>query len=337
MGQRVPRALAWLVLTLSLAASACAPWRTSAAKSPANKPSATVPESVAARPPDPAPALHIPGVNTPPKPLVSAKPVAMPPADKDDSPLVLPLVVPPAKQETGPGETSPSPAAPLSQLHQQAAQRFAQMPAYTMRVRRREVVGHQAKPEDVMFGKFRQQPFSVHFQWLGPEAKGREVVYVQGQHDNAIHTLTAAGDVLFLPAGRRISLAPTSPMVRARSRYPITEASLGVWIVRFGRLVDAAEKNAADVGAVEYLGELKRPEFDEKVAAVLHKMPPGWEPLLPRGGQRWWFFSTTHHLPALIITHDEKGREVEYYCQDQIRFDVPMTDDDFDPKLLWRR
>ena len=66
-------------------------------------------------------------------------------------------------------------------------------------------------------------------------------------------------------------------------------------------------------------------------------MPPKSDPLLPGGGKRWWFFDPFNFMPVLIITHDESGREVEYYCNDRIQSPARLDDDDFNPDKLWRK
>jgi hypothetical protein len=205
-----------------------------------------------------------------------------------------------------------------------------------MRLRRREMIAGKTKPEEVLLVKLRKEPFSVYFQWQGPEGKGREVVYVKGQHGNLIHTLTAAGDVPLMPGGQIFKVSPDSALVRGRSRYPITEAGIGTIIDRFGQLVGTLEKGT-DEGSVKYMGQLKRPEFDTPLEGVLQVLPPGPDPSLARGGQRLWFFDAVHHLPALLITQDDAGRDVEYYCHDQFQLSLRLTDDDFDPAKLWKR
>ena len=64
-------------------------------------------------------------------------------------------------------------------------------------------------------------------------------------------------------------------------------------------------------------------------------IPPGVEPQLPRGGRRWLFFDPASHLPVLMITHDDKDHEVEYYCYDRLQYPVKLDDLDFDPDKLW--
>ena len=223
----------------------------------------------------------------------------------------------------------------LRALHRLAFQRVLTMDTYTLRLKRREVVNGKKKPEEIILVKFRKEPFSVYLKWVGTEGNQREVVYVKGQHGNQIHTRLAAGDVFLMPAGTRFSLAPDNPLVRANSRHPITEAGLGNLIDQFGLLVEALEKNDTRLGTVKYLGVLKRPEVETKVEGILQLIPPGGDPSLPQGGQRLWFFDVNQNLPVLLITRDENGREIEFYCHDQIVSPVVLDDDAFDPDKLW--
>ena len=83
--------------------------------------------------------------------------------------------------------------------------------------------------------------------------------------------------------------------------------------------------------------KLKRKEYEASVEVVIQTIAPGWDPLLPAGGQRLWCFDAEHGLPVLIVTHDEASREVEYYCHDRFEFPAPYTDDDFNPERRWSK
>ena len=102
-------------------------------------------------------------------------------------------------------------------------------------------------------------------------------------------------------------------------------------------MVAGWEKGDAREGTLKYLGRLERPEFTGQVDAVHQVLPAGGsDPLLPKGGQRWWFFDVASGLPVLRITHEPAG-EVEYYCHDHIQWPVRLDDDDFNPDRLWRK
>lgn len=312
------------------------------------------------KPPQPAPALLIPGPapaaevalapnisllpatlpETNPAPLPGFSPIQgpapgnlrppeMPPRDPVAAPPAAPAKPQPVAQVPQVADTPPS----LREIYRRAAQKFASMESYIMRLRRRE--GGPNRPEELILCKFRQEPWSVYMKWLSAEGRNREVIYVKGRNDNMIHTLLAAGDIPLIPAGRRMKISVDSPLVRARSRYPITEAGIGRVIERFGTMVDAAEKGLSSEGTVRYAGKTKRPEFEHELLVVQQVLGPGIDPNLRRGGVRWWYFDPVIDLPVLIITLDENNREVEFYCHDRIQFVPRLPDDDFNPDKLW--
>jgi hypothetical protein len=294
---------------------------------------APLPES---RPPSPpAPPQPSPAIHTPPAPHT-------PPAtDKAE-----PAPAKPQVQVESPPPTNHA-ADRIRQLYRQATERYAAVPGYQARLRRREQLHGKDQPEEVMLFKFRKEPFSVYFKWLGPVAKGREVVYVQGRHDDKIHTLMAAGDFPFIPAGTKKAISPDNPMALSRSRHAITESGIGAILSDFGQAVEGTatllvsqpdgEEGGAAHWPLEYLGPQSRPEYPVPLEAVRRRLPPGRERHLPHGGERYYFFDPASQLPVLVITLDENRREVEYYCYDQLQLPVAFPDDDFDPKKLWSR
>jgi hypothetical protein len=260
-----------------------------------------------------APALTLPEIPTLPGNLT---PVAQPKLD------------PPPIEAKG--------TAKLRELHQKAAQTYAKMDTYIMRLRRREVVNGTPRGEELMLCKVRREPFSVYFKWLEGHGKGREVTYVKDKYEGKIHSLTAAGDVPLF-TGAVFSVAPDSALVRSKSRYPITEAGIGVMLDRFDRLVTAAEKGQTKDGNLEYQGTKKRAEFVELLDVAVQSLPPKVDPNLPGGGKRFWHFEPTSGLPVLIIAYDEKWQEVEYYCHDRFEYPAHLDDDDFDPAKLFKQ
>ncbi len=290
-------------------------------------------------PATPTPARYIPPVHpVPPKvsqvPPADCPPLAPSPLPKFPSTGTEPATLPPLvvqATDAGPIVPQAAPVSPLRALHRKAVERYAQIDTYVMRLRRREVIGNVHKPEEVILCKFRQEPFSVYLKWLGAEAKGREVMYVKGRHDNKVHTLLAAGDVPLVPAGKHMTFAVDSLLVKSNSRYAITEAGLGNLITRFGQAVERTEKGDMRWGTLHYLGLVKRPEFETKLEAVLHTIPPRADPLLPGGGKRLVFFEPHLQLPVLVVTQDENNREVEYYCHDRFQIPGGLEERDFDP------
>jgi hypothetical protein len=199
---------------------------------------------------------------------------------------------------------------------------------------RREQLNGKDKPEEILLFKFRKEPWSVYFKWLGTEGNGREVVYVPGRYENKIHTLLAAGDIPLMPAGKRFAVDPDNPFVLSSSRHSIRQAGIGALIEALGRQLDESAKG--NRGSVfKYLGLIQRPDLAGPGEAVEETIAPGTDPQLPRGGRRLWVFDPLTKFPVLIITHDDTGHEVEYYCYDRFEFPVHLDDDDFNPDKLW--
>ena len=288
---------------------------------------------------EPAGASSGPPIASTPSPLPASPPAGcdapqqVSPASRDSAPLVntvVPAIVPEQPASPALGE----PFAAIRRLHREAVASYAVIDSYNVRLRRREQVNGKNKPEEVILFSFRKEPWSVHFKWIGETGKGREVVYVKGQYENKIHTLLAAGDNILLKAGTRFSLSPDSPLIRNESRHSISDAGVGHLIDNFGTVVEAAERGNLSLH-VKYLGLARRSELGAPVEAVQNDIPPGIDPQLPHGGRCLWYFDPANHLPVLLITYDERGQEVEFYCYDFFQFPVKLDDRDFNPDLLW--
>ncbi len=258
-----------------------------------------------------------------------------PPQTPPNSPVMPPVIAttPTPSSPTVPPAQSPPHTA--RQLLQQAASRYAGMDSYITRLVRREFLKGSSQPEEILLFKFRKNPWSVHFKWLGDTAKGREVVYVKGRYDDKIHTKLAAGDAPLMPAGARIAVAPNSILARSASRHPITNAGIGHCIDSLMAQLTAQERGDRREGTLTAIAPQRRPEYPQPVETIERVIAPGAEPELPRGGRRLICFDPDWQLPLLVVTYDDKGREVEYYRYDRIQAPVNLDDDDFNPDKLW--
>src|SRR5207253_10354302 len=106
---------------------------------------------------------------------------------------------------------------------------------------------------------------------------------------------------------------------------------------RLGAQIDAQERGDRRFGSLTYLGAQRRPEFAGPLDVVELALSAGYEAQLPRGGRRWICFDQKERLPVLVITQDERGHEVEYYCYDRLQYPVKLDDDDFNPDKLWAK
>jgi hypothetical protein len=257
-------------------------------------------------------------------------------APPDGLPALPDVPAPGAAPASIPGNSPAAAESPLRRLHRLASEEYARMDGYQVRLTRREQVNGKDQPKEIIRLDFRKEPWSAHLVWLEGENKGREVVYVKGRFGDKVHTRLGPtdGNVLMRP-GSRVSLAPDNPLVRGSSRHAITDAGAGSMIDRFGSLLAANEKGDRRSGTLTYRGPEKRPEFSNPVEVAEQLIPPGADKDLPRGGRRLWAFGTApNHLPALVVTTDDRGHEVEYYLHDRY-IPIRLDDRDFDPDVLW--
>jgi hypothetical protein len=230
----------------------------------------------------------------------------------------------------------------LRRLAKRSAEMYAAMDGFACRLTRREMVGKQSMPQEELQYVFRREPYSVHIKWVGLEAQGRELIYVGNKPDAKVNILTGKNEGLIIPAGKRFTFAPTDSSVRSKSRYDIRSGGMYTSIEWFGKVVAIMEKDSGQVKRMKFQGVVKgRPERPSGLEGVEETLPPGWEPLLPKGGKRVTYFdpdpaSPSFGLPILVTAFNETGREVEYYFFDRLKPTKP-TDADFDPDRLWKR
>ncbi len=230
-------------------------------------------------------------------------------------------------------------AAKLREILSNAHQSLERLDNYRVRLRRREVVLGKQCHEDLVMLTIRSKPFAVHVKCLpGSENEGREILFDAEQAD-ALNILTGKGDVL---AGMRMNVASNSDMVTSNCRRALSEAGYANIMQRFALSVDRYISGQPGASSFETIGLQTRSESRAPMEVVIQRIPAKEEPLLPLGGTRYWHFSADadlaeRHLPALIITFDEKGQEVEYYHHDRLLPKVTVERHDFVADRLWAK
>jgi len=87
-----------------------------------------------------------------------------------------------------------------------------------------ERLGGKLEPVNVIRMKVRHKPFSVYMKWLkGGHGAGREVLYVDGKYNGKmiVHDEGIAGQFV-----KKLHMAPDDPLVKNKSRHPITHAGI---------------------------------------------------------------------------------------------------------------
>jgi hypothetical protein len=238
------------------------------------------------------------------------------------------------------GHVEPARAAKLRDLHHHAAQSAARLQDYRVRLRRREVIGDKPNTAELLMLTIRRQPFSVHVKCLpGSPNAGRELLYVSSRPGAAMSVLTGRGDLL---CGMRMEVDLRSEIVTGNSRHGIEEAGFAHCIERLGQALERYLAGQPRSGEFEPLGPQIRAESRVPMEVVVQHISARQEPLLPHGGKRYWHFNSDPdapewRLPTLLITFDERGREVEYYHYDRLLPQLTLDEHDFDADRLWPR
>ncbi len=150
-----------------------------------------------------------------------------------------------------------------------------------------------------------------------------------------MNILTAAGDVPFVPGGRRMALARDSMLVKAANpNHDITDAGLSYNIRDISELLAAAHNPGTGVTA-RAIPAVKRPEYPQPLAALEIGIPVGRDPDLPRGGKRHIMYDPATNLPVVYLLFDDVNREQNSNVFDRLQLDLKLDDDYFNPDKLW--
>lgn len=228
------------------------------------------------------------------------------------------------------------PLAPVVQFAERELRRIdARLNDYTCTLVKRERINGRVAAPTCAAVKLRHQqvrdgevvvPFSVYMRFSAPSReKGREAVYVQGQHRGKVighNGLRAAHVTLAVP--------PRSELAMRGHHYPITEMGMRNLIERL--LEVAREELEYDETEVEYFAKAK---MNDRTCTVIQVTHP-----LPRDHFRYHiarvFIDDELRLPIRYASYDwpkevgGKPRLIEEYTYLDIEINVGLTDRDFD-------
>lgn len=286
------------------------------------------PESIPA-----LPGLPKPGI---PSSIPDSPPLAEPFLDSAE-PINTPLArAKPPSEKVAPG---PNTVPEVRKLLDAAIKTYAGVPDYEAKLIRREVVSGKSLPTEELNIAHRKEPFSFYMNVTGEAGKGREMLYVKGQNAGKIIIVTGKGDNVLLGTGKRMELDPESSLLSGKSRNRITEAGMGKMLATIEKYVGQAESGKRPTETVRHLGATDGLESKMPLTTVEVTLQTGDEPLLPKGGKRTYGFdadkkSSSYGLPVQIVTHDERGKEVEFYSFSGFKLPAKLVDADFSPDRL---
>jgi len=205
--------------------------------------------------------------------------------------------------------------------------RYLRIRDYTCTFMKRERLDGKLTPRHVMEMKSRVEPASIYFKFQAPN-RGREAIYVKGLHDDRV----LAHDVgLGKWIAGTMRLDPKGSMAMGSSRHPITDAGIGPLIETVAQRW--ADELTPGESLVTFHNEI---QVEGRPCTMIESTHPRRQPgflfhkvklYIDRElgiPTRFEAFDWPRHAGA-------SPELVEEYCYRDIRTDVGLRDEDFDP------
>ncbi len=172
-------------------------------------------------------------------------------------------------------------------------------------------------PDEKAFMKF-QKPFALYMKWQGPAHEDQEMIYVQGLN---------GGQIMGHPGSFpdvTLSLAPDSGLVMHCNRRTVTQSGIGNMIAITETILEAYPRAVLrDEGNIDVYGvncrcfsiQRSAPGKNPDDCWVKARLCASDEDLLPRRATFW----------------DGNGTVIEDYGYSDVKFNIGLTDIDFDP------
>ena len=201
---------------------------------------------------------------------------------------------------------------------------------YTCIFIKQERVNGELLPEQTVFMKLREKPFSVYMKWIGKNSRGQEALYVAGINDGKVKV--HQGGLLGII---NLNLDPEGKMAMKDNRHPITDAGIGyttrlIW----EDLARARKKNEGEITFLEQKAGGGTEFRYLRIALPPEKVKPGLKKTSP---EQYYAAGAEICLDAAglilssITIYDSNGELLEKYRYREIKLNVGLTDRDFDP------
>lgn len=199
---------------------------------------------------------------------------------------------------------------------------------YTLTMLKRERIGSTLRPTETVFMKFRF-PFSVYLRWVKEPFKDREVMFVRGWNNNKLIAREHSGFAGFFQSmSGPTSLEPTGGMAMNGSRHPITNAGLAKVMEIILRDIHRYRDRKDP-----FTLTMEAPFQEEGQSRQCVKFSG---PKNPKSGYYAYRTRLCWGMKDLLIRHiqswDWQDRLVEDYKYLNLRTNVGLTDQDFNPK-----
>lgn len=201
---------------------------------------------------------------------------------------------------------------------------------YTCVFTKQERVNGELQPEQTIFMKVREKPFSIYMKWVGKKCRGQEALYVAGKNNGKVKV--HPGGILGII---NLNLDPEGARAMEDNRHPITDAGIGytthlIW----ADLTRARKKNEGELTLLK-----KRDGDGTAVLCLRAVLPPekvkrGLKKTSPEqyyaAAAEIYLDAETFFLSSITV-YNPKGELLEKYSYREVKVNVGLTDRDFDP------
>ncbi len=211
-------------------------------------------------------------------------------------------------------------------LAQQALQKLEHIRDYTAVFVKRERVDGQLMDEEVMLLKIRHEPFSVYLRHLEPpRLRGQEAIWVQGANQDKL--IAHGAGLLGLITVR---LDPENPLAMRGNRYSIREIGIKRMVQRLLELYQQHQDKLRQC-QIRFFDQ----QLDGRECLVMEVRAPKRWPDFPWALARI-YMDKQYQLPIRYEAYDwaqdaEELPLLEHYYYRDLKFNVGLTDKDFDP------
>jgi hypothetical protein len=193
--------------------------------------------------------------------------------------------------------------------------------------KKQERIGDKLHPTETIAVKFREQPFSVLFDWLKGERLAKKTLYVRGENNNMLLVKPAG----ILSVAGIVERDPEGDQAKKSGRYPLTEFGIKIGSLRTLAAWEAARKNGTL--KIEYDGIKKIKEVGDHECYVL-KRPQYAKP--EDGGimSATFYFDKETWLQVGSTLKNAEGELIAEYWFTDIKLNPEFKPDTFTRKAL---
>lgn len=272
--------------------------------------------------------LSIPGSEAPPaapaeekSPQLLAPPTQDAPANSPGAGGLKPAPEPGIISSGVSKPASNSPVAALDEALRRTSATLAQTTNYKVQVSNQETLNGKTLPADTFMLNARRQPFAVRMEWSNGKEAGREVIFSPAETGGMIQIRMPKG---LIP---RMTMSPDSPLVRAKSRHPISEAGIDSVVERLNLTLQKLKSGSADAGQLD-VQQVTDPHLGEQIR-ITHRTVTN---------ETWVVdLDKVTGLPLTIHATDAAGGLLEHYEFRNFQLNQAdlLTADAFDPNARW--